>query len=310
VITYIEGDLFQSPAQVLVNTVNTVGVMGKGVAKEFKRLYPQMFREYRNLCDTRQFSVGQLLLYKTPHKWVLNFPTKRDWRNPSRPEYIEAGLQKLVGIYAEVGIPSLAMPLLGCGNGELDWPSAVKPLVEKYLSKIPIPVFVHSYFQGAPFTPEHRDVKEIESWLRSEPEHLPFTEVWKDLVAVLERKRAFKTLVERAPFRAATSEDPQGIKLAVNDRTLFVDRSELLDFWQQLRVYGFTSRQIAPTGLTGRYSYLMPVFAELPYVKPVRMADRYEQIRDGFETVGLQYIPRTAETSGLHGTLFEQSITI
>ncbi len=129
-ITYIDGDLFRSPAQVLVNTVNVVGVMGKGVAKEFKRLYPEMFRQYRQLCDQHKFTIGQLFLYKTPHKWVLNFPTKKDWRNPSRPEYIEEGLKKLVSIYADVGIHSIAMPLLGCGNGELDWQNTVRPRPE------------------------------------------------------------------------------------------------------------------------------------------------------------------------------------
>ncbi len=84
-ITYVSGDLFKTPARVLVNTVNTVGVMGKGVAKEFKRLFPQMFQEYRGACENKKFDIGNLFLYKTPNKWVLNFPTKRHWRNPSRP---------------------------------------------------------------------------------------------------------------------------------------------------------------------------------------------------------------------------------
>jgi O-acetyl-ADP-ribose deacetylase (regulator of RNase III) len=310
VITYIEGDLFRSPAQVLVNTVNTVGVMGKGVAKEFKRLYPEMFRRYRDLCDRHQFAIGQLLLYKTPHKWILNFPTKKDWRNPSRPEYIEAGLRKLVNIYADVGIPSLAMPLLGCGNGELDWQRDVKPLVEHYLSPIPIAVFVHTYPYSRHVTPEHRSIKETEKWLRSEPEQLPFSEVWNDIQALLRNKHTFTTLVEGSTFRATVSEEPPGIKLIVRDRIALVDKFELLEFWEQLRVYGFTSRQIAPAGLTPRYSHLMPIFAGLPYVVPVKMADRYEQLRDGGETVGLQYMPRSANHPATIGSLFEQSISI
>ena len=97
-ITYVSGDLFESPARVLVNTVNTVGVMGKGIAKEFKILFPEMFQRYRELCETRQFNIGNLYLYKTPHKWILNFPTKKHWRSPSRPEYIEEGLRKLVSV--------------------------------------------------------------------------------------------------------------------------------------------------------------------------------------------------------------------
>ena len=109
-ITYVNGNLFKSPAHVLVNTVNTVGVMGKGVAKEFKRLFPDMFKQYRNLCENNKLDIGNLFLYRTENKWVLNFPTKKHWRNPSRPEYIEKGLKKLVSIYLDVGIYDLAMP--------------------------------------------------------------------------------------------------------------------------------------------------------------------------------------------------------
>ena len=90
-ITYVRGNLFESPAQVLVNTVNTVGVMGKGVALEFKKLFPEMFEEYRRLCEGRLLKIGMLHIYRTPHKWVLNFPTKEHWRQPSRVEYIDAG---------------------------------------------------------------------------------------------------------------------------------------------------------------------------------------------------------------------------
>ena len=82
-ITYVVCDLFQSPARVLVNTVNTVGVMGKGIAKDFKRIYPDMFREYQRICERNSFDIGDLWLYKTTNKWVLNFPTKRHWRQPS-----------------------------------------------------------------------------------------------------------------------------------------------------------------------------------------------------------------------------------
>ncbi|MFH1086302.1 MAG: macro domain-containing protein, partial [Chloroflexota bacterium] len=116
-ILYVTGSLFQSPAQVLVNTVNTVGVMGKGVALEFKRLYPDMFAEYRRLCETGQLAVGKLWLYRSPNKWILNFPTKEHWRNPSRVEYVETGLDAFRRNYSRMGIRSIAFPPLGCGNG-------------------------------------------------------------------------------------------------------------------------------------------------------------------------------------------------
>ena len=169
-------------------------------------------------------------------------------------------------------------------------------------------VFVHSYFQRQPLVPEHRDADEIRDWLRSQPEDLSFTEVWRDLVDLLKNKRSFRTLAEGNPYEVAAA--VEGLRITINGRTELVHRSELLDFWQQLRVYGFTSRQIAPTGLTRRYSYLMPLFAELPYVKPVRLADHYEQIRDRGETIGLQYVPRPLASTSHPGALFEQSITI
>ena len=142
-ITYVVTDLFQSPAKVLVNTVNTVGVMGAGIAKEFKRIYPEMFSEYKALCERGQLDVGQLWIYKTPHRWILNFPTKKHWRQPSRPEYIEAGLQKFCEIYIEQEITSISFPLLGCGNGGLDWEQVVRPMMERYLENLPIELFVH-----------------------------------------------------------------------------------------------------------------------------------------------------------------------
>lgn len=131
-ITYLKGDIFSSPAQVLVNTVNTVGVMGKGVALEFKKRYPEMFSAYERVCKAKQLEIGKLFLWKGPEKWVLMFPTKVHWRNPSKIEYIEAGLQKFSATYADKGITSAAFPRLGCGNGGLDW-KQVQPLMEQYL---------------------------------------------------------------------------------------------------------------------------------------------------------------------------------
>ena len=86
-VNIISGDLFQSDAQTIVNTVNCVGVMGKGIALEYKRRFPDMYYKYRELCIKKLFNVGQLWLYKTDGKWILNFPTKQHWNNPSKIEY-------------------------------------------------------------------------------------------------------------------------------------------------------------------------------------------------------------------------------
>jgi len=141
-IKYIEGDIFESPAQVIVNAVNTVGVMGKGLALSFKQRYPQMFEKYKSACEKHLLTIGKLMLFYETDHWLLLFPTKEDWRNPSKLEYIEKGLIKFVQTYAEKGITSIAFPRLGCGNGELDW-ADVKPLMERYLKELPIDVYIY-----------------------------------------------------------------------------------------------------------------------------------------------------------------------
>lgn len=142
-ILYVKGDLFQSPAQVLVNVVNTAGVMGKGIALEFKTLFPEMFVEYQRLCRQGKLHIGALWLYRSPGKWVLNFPTKQHWRQPSRLEYIEMGLTKFTQTYEAMSIHSIAFPALGCGLGQLDFAAQVQPLMEKHLRDLPIDIYVY-----------------------------------------------------------------------------------------------------------------------------------------------------------------------
>lgn len=100
-IKYINGDIFDSPAQVIVNTVNTVGVMGKGLALAFKQRYPKMFDQYKTVCEKNLLTVGKLMLFYEADHWILLFPTKTDWRKPSQLSYIESGLKIFVQIYAE-----------------------------------------------------------------------------------------------------------------------------------------------------------------------------------------------------------------
>ena len=150
-IKYVKDNLFESEAMVLVNTVNTVGVMGKGIAKEFKRLYPKMFEEYQRKCANGSLDIGKPWLCKTSPKWILNFPTKKHWRNKSKVKDIEAGLKEFENICKSEGIESVSFPMLGCGNGGLDWEKQVKPLMEKYLAPLPIEIYIHLY--GAEFLP-------------------------------------------------------------------------------------------------------------------------------------------------------------
>lgn len=142
-ITYCRGNLLFSHAQTLVNTVNCQGVMGKGIALQFKLQYPEMFRAYKEACHAGQIRVGHLWLWQAPTHLIVNFPTKQQWRYPSQLPWIEDGLKAFVALYQAAGVTSVAFPPLGCGNGGLDFATRVQPLMEQYLSPLPIPIEIY-----------------------------------------------------------------------------------------------------------------------------------------------------------------------
>ena len=128
-------NIFDSQCQTIVNTVNCVGVMGKGLALEMKKRYPNMFDKYKDYCDKGLIDIGKLWLYKhSDDKWILNFPTKKHWKNGSEYEYIEEGMKKFVETYKEKGITTIAFPMLGCNNGGLE-KDVVIQIMTKYLIK-------------------------------------------------------------------------------------------------------------------------------------------------------------------------------
>ncbi|MDR1877556.1 MAG: macro domain-containing protein [Flavobacteriaceae bacterium] len=146
-IQYFKGNLLESDAEVLVNTVNTMGIMGKGVALQFKKQFPYNYKVYANACKEQTFTIGQLLIVKdtsllSGDKTIINFPTKRDWKKPSNYIFIEKGLQELVKFILENNIKSIAIPPLGAGNGGLDW-NKVKILMEQYLSNLDCEITIY-----------------------------------------------------------------------------------------------------------------------------------------------------------------------
>ncbi len=267
-INYVLTEVFESPAKVLVNTVNTVGVMGKGIAKEFKYFYPEMFKEYQCLCEQNQFQVGQLWLYKTPNKWILNFPTKISWRQPSRPEYIEMGLKKFVESYAENGIFSIAFPMLGCGNGALSWDKVVRPMMEKYLKNLPIEIFIHIKGNN-PFIPEHYDQASMKSWLRNEPQSLGFIEVWNDICEIINKQKHYKTF-NNANFSVELLNENEGLIeiISENEKTL-LHKESFVDLWQSIRTLGFCLDRTMPSGLDCYSDYVIALLANLNYLEPI-----------------------------------------
>lgn len=143
-IKVIHGNIFTSTCQTLVNPVNCVGVMGAGIALEYKLRYRQMFQRYQELCDKKQLDIGKLWIYKSSAKWILNFPTKRDWKHPTKLEYLELGLQKFVDSYKNKGILSAAFPLLGAGRGGVEAATSLA-IMKYYLSGIDIDVEIYKY---------------------------------------------------------------------------------------------------------------------------------------------------------------------
>lgn len=180
-VKIVTGDLLKSSQQTLVNTVNTVGVMGKGIALAFKKRYPDMFQNYVERCERGEVSLGRPYVFEEPDHLVVNFPTKGHWRAVSRLDDIVRGLEHLEAHYKEWGITSLAVPPLGCGNGQLEW-DVVGPTLVRHLSRLDIPVELYAP-AGAEIDPAQLaliDDTDVPAEPRVPPE-------WVAVVAVLDR---------------------------------------------------------------------------------------------------------------------------
>lgn len=190
-ITFVEGNIFNTKCQTVVNTVNCVGVMGKGIALVYKLRYPAMFDIYKSYCSSRHIDIGKLWLYKgEPNDpWVLNFPTKKHWKFPSKIEYVVKGLEKFVATYREKGITSIAFPLLGTHNGGLD-KDEVLSIMTQYLSQCDIPVEIYEY-----------DPKATDDLFER------FKMTWDSLSDVERKSCGLKTITQIKAVAAALSDD-------------------------------------------------------------------------------------------------------
>lgn len=223
-VDVVVGDMFESSAQTLVNTVNTVGVMGKGVALEFKRRFPDMFEDYHRRCERGEVWLGKPYLYKRPTlPHILNFPTKAHWRAVSRLQDIVRGLEYLEQHYVDWGITSLAVPPLGCGQGGLDW-SIVGPTLFQHLSRLKIPVQLFApygtphgeldarYLQRSLESASSSDITGVSAPLRLEPG-------WIALIAVLDHLErdphhwpVGKTTFQKLAYFATAAGVPTGLR--------------------------------------------------------------------------------------------------
>ena len=215
-------DLFESNAQTLVNTVNTVGVMGKGIALEFKKRFPEMYTDYVSRCQKGKVKLGRPYLYKSKHPpWILNFPTKNHWRSVTRLSDLIAGMEYLLGNYEAWGMTSLAVPPLGCGQGQLEW-EIVGPTLHHYLDKLQIPVELY-----APYGTPHRQLQpeflqqELKLTLHADdiPEPKRIKPGWIALVEILKRiedqpyhRSVGRTIFLKIAYVATEEELPTGLK--------------------------------------------------------------------------------------------------
>jgi O-acetyl-ADP-ribose deacetylase (regulator of RNase III)/uncharacterized protein YwgA len=189
----VTGDMFESDVQTLVNTVNTEGVMGKGIALQFKKRYPDMYEDYLERCKRGEVLLGRPYIYKERlHPWIINFPTKKHWRSISRLEDIKAGVEYLEAHHHEWGIRSLAVPPLGCGEGGLEW-RVVGRVLYRHLSRLEIPVMLYAPF-GTPREQLSEEflTSEVEAPFDHGPIRLP--PAWVALVEVVHR-------LEQEPYR-------------------------------------------------------------------------------------------------------------
>lgn len=135
-----QGDILNADVEAIVNTVNCIGIMGSGLALQFRKAFPDNYDVYRKVCDRKELKPGMMLIHDLNRlvnpRYIVNFPTKRHWKDSSKPEDIESGLRTLTAEILKLGICSIAIPPLGCGLGGLDW-KVVRPMIEKAFLELP-----------------------------------------------------------------------------------------------------------------------------------------------------------------------------
>lgn len=161
-IELTQGDILRADAEALVNTVNCVGVMGRGIALQFKKAFPENFKRYKAICDKKELQPGKMFIYDLNRlynpRYVVNFPTKRHWKDKSRMEDIEAGLQALVEEVRKREIHSVAIPPLGCGLGGLCWTDVRAKIEKAFQCLADIQIFLFEP-KGAKFAEEKSCLK-------------------------------------------------------------------------------------------------------------------------------------------------------
>jgi len=266
-LIYRRTSILESPAQTLVNTVNCVGVMGKGLAHAFKEREPDMFKAYKRICDQKALVPGKLWLWRGLGSWILNFPTKMHWRNPSKIEWVEQGLDKFVSAYAEQGITEISFPRLGCGNGNLDWDD-VRPVMEHYLSKVKIPVYVHDFTVNVGL-PEH--LEHVAAALRKDGnDGNSFDGFMASIGRALNLSGGqLSILGSQDPFAAHMREDG-GLAIETSSETYLFEMDDLRGVWLDLQ-NGLVTKSKAGWSIRGGGEPLLSLLSILSNARPVQI---------------------------------------
>lgn len=285
-LTYHRTSLLESQAQTIVNTVNTVGVMGKGLAHEMRKKYPTMFKAYKKICDERLLDIGQLWLWRGSDQWILNFPTKKNWRNPSKIEYIELGLRKFRDQFERQGIREIAFPRLGCGNGGLDW-NSVKPIMHEYLADLPIRIYIHDFDVDIGF-PEHKEYS---------PEFAQnsFHDFMFDVDMAIDLNGGyFKYLDNSGEFHATLDprDDVKILRLEASGWCAEIDELELVELWVLLNKGPVDSSRLMRVAK----EHAMPLFSLLSvidYIRPVEVSQDGERKKVALEMRRSHFLSET-----------------
>jgi O-acetyl-ADP-ribose deacetylase (regulator of RNase III) len=279
ILTVLDGDIFTSPAQTLVNPVNTVGAMGAGLAQDFKRLMPSMFEAYRQACQADEFSPGQLLLYRTPHKWILNFPTRRHWRASVKLETIEQGLLKFAASFAEQGIVSASFPLLG--EEALGW-EQVWPLFVSILGHLPLMIYLHPQAEQTTLSGQA-----LRRWLVTPPRVPPFVAWWRDLLRHLRREPHL--LAQDVAYQAVLPKEGQkpGLRLlSPSGEALYLSESALRELWAYVVQVGYVLPHALPLHLDAHGPLIVALLARSRLLRSLRF-----QFMDGTLVQGAHLLP-------------------
>lgn len=325
-IKVLIGNLFESKAKTLVNTVNCVGVMGKGVAQEFKKRYSDLFEDYSRRCAAKLVKPGVPYLYSDLlGTSILNFPTKDHWRSPSRIEDIIRGLDVFAGHYREWGIESIAFPPLGCGNGGLEW-AAVGPIMYQKMSLLDINVEIYAPF-GTPrqqlttkFLSQPAPLEKAHAQRRAQHK---LTAEWVALLEVLYRleKQLYANPVGRTIFqKICYTMTEQGIKTGFNFKQSsygpFADevKSALSTFANANLIYEtqlgpMTALKIGPEYLPVRQQYDDELRGfQLKISKTVDLFSRIKSTQQAEEVTTVFYAVRELKKQHPDGKVSEQDV--